>query len=69
MQDSLIMLELETLEDVTSGDPSWRDLCDEVIELVKSGNFTNKTMIKNGIIAIPDDDVRGYLKESLEFIF
>lgn len=69
MQDSVIMLELEILEDVTSEDPDWKDLCDEVIYTVKSGNFTNKTMIKDGIIAIPDDKVREYLKESLEFIF
>lgn len=69
MQDSVIMLELEILEDVTSKDPDWKDLCDEVIGTVKSGNFTNKTMIKDGINAIPDDKVREYLKESLGFIF
>ena len=69
MQDSVIMLELEILEDVTSEDPDWKDLCDEVISTVKSGNFTNKTMIKDGIIALPDDKVREYLKESLGFIF
>lgn len=69
MQDSVIMLELEILEDVTSEDPDWKDLCDEVICTVKSGNFTNKTMIKDRIIAIPDDKVREYLKESLGFIF
>ena len=69
MQDSVIMLELEILEDVTAEDPDGKDLCDEVICTVKSGNFTNKTMIKDDIIVIPDDKVREYLKESLEFIF